>query len=68
MLQHTPRTWAKFVLVHPEGNPSYVRAADEYQALLSDSSTFEIWMIESLMDAGVLPADATAALRERYLW
>lgn len=70
MLQHTPQTWtwAKFVLVHPEGNPSYARAADGYRALLSDSSTFEVRTIESLLDAGVLPADATAAFRERYLW
>jgi hypothetical protein len=70
MLQHTPRTWTwvKFVLVHPEGNPSYARAADEYQALLSDASTFEVRTIESLLNTGVLPEDATAGFRERYLW
>jgi hypothetical protein len=70
MLQHTPQTWtwAKFVLVHPEGNPSYARAADEYRMTLSDFSTFEVRTIESLLDAGVLSPDSTAAFRKRYLW
>lgn len=70
MLQHKPLTWtwAKFILVHPEGNPSYAKEADDYRAFLSDSSTFEVRTIESLLDANVLPADATAAFQERYLW
>jgi hypothetical protein len=70
MLQHTPQmwTWVKFVLVHPDGNPSYARASDEYRAILRDTSTFEVRTIESLLNAGVLPTDATAAFRERYLW
>ncbi len=61
-------TWAKFVLVHPERNPSFARAAAEYGDLLLDSSSFEVRTLESLLDAHVLPPDAAAAVRERYTW
>lgn len=70
MLQHTsPKwTWVKFVLVHPAKNPSYARATASYAKLLSDVSNFEVRTIESLLDDGVLPTEAVAAFRERYLW
>lgn len=60
--------WAKFVVVHPQRNPSYARAAARYCALLADSETFEVNTVEALLEADVFPADVTAAFRERYLW
>ena len=60
--------WAKFVLVHPEKNPSYARAAERYRALLSRQATFEVRTIESLLDADVLSGTMSAAFRQRYLW
>jgi len=61
-------SWAKFVLVHPQKNPSYARAAERYRALLSRPETFEVRTIESLLDAGVLPETLIEAFRQRYLW
>lgn len=70
MLQHPSKewAWAKFVLVHPERNPSYERAAERYRSLLSRPETFEVRTIESLLDAGVLPETLSEAFRQRYLW
>jgi hypothetical protein len=70
MLQHPSNewAWAKFVLVHPERNPSYERAAERYRSLLSRPETFEVRTIESLLDAGVLPETLSEAFRQRYLW
>jgi hypothetical protein len=64
----SPYQWAKFVLVHPERNASFANAAREYSALLSDSSTFEVRTLESLLSASSLPPDAVSAFRTRYLW
>ncbi len=61
-------TWVKFVLVHPSGNPSFSKAAKEYSRLLSDSSTFEVRTIESLLENGVFKEDVIDTFRERYLW
>lgn len=63
-----PYQWVKFVLVHPERNPSFATAASEYSALLSDPSTFEVRTLESFMTGGLLPAASVSAFRERYLW
>lgn len=70
MLQHPNRQWkwVKFVLVHPEKNPSFAKAAAAYAKLLADRSTFEVRTIESLLDNGVLPAEVESAFRTRYLW
>lgn len=70
MPQHPSRnwSWAQFVLVHPQENPSYARATGRYQALLKDSATFQVSTIEELLHAGVLPEDAASAFKERYLW
>lgn len=70
MLQHPSDewTWGRFVLVAPERNTSFAAAADRYRKLLVDESTFECRPIESLLDAGLLPAEVEAAFRERYLW
>jgi hypothetical protein len=64
----SPCRWAKFVLVHPERNPSFATAAKAYSALLSDSSTFEVRTLESFMKEGSLPPAAVSVFRERYLW
>jgi len=70
MTQRRPQlwTWSKFVLVHPAKNPSYARASARYEALLKDTSTFQVSTIESLLAADVLPIDAAEAFAERYLW
>ena len=70
MLQDSSKkwTWVKFVLVHPFGNPSYHKVAEEYSSLLNDPSTFEVRTIESLLENGVFPTEVEAAFRERYLW
>ena len=61
-------TWAKFVLVHPEKNPSFARAAEEYAQTLLDPSSFETKTIESLLDADALPLETAIAFRDRYIW
>ena len=70
MLQHTnPQwKWVKFVLVHPERNPSYARAAESYRALLKDSATFEVCTIESVLAAMGSAPEVVDAFRKRYLW
>lgn len=60
--------WVKFVLVHPDRNPSYAKAAAEYGNLLVDKSTFDVATIESLLESGVIPRESASAFRERYLW
>jgi hypothetical protein len=55
------------VVVHPAGNADFARACARYRALLIDPSTFASMTIEPLLEAGVLPTQTTAALRERYL-
>jgi hypothetical protein len=69
MLQHPSRQWqwGRYVVVHPAGNSDFVDACDRYRALLVDSSTFAAVTVEEVLDAGVLPAPTTAALRARYL-
>lgn len=59
--------WVRFVLVHPEANPSYARASNEYRKLLSNQSTFGTATIESLLAAEVVPRSTTEAFAERYL-
>lgn len=60
--------WSKFILVYPERNPSFRKAAEEYLELLTDRSTFAACTIESILDAGALPPEITEAFRGRYLW
>jgi hypothetical protein len=69
MLQHPSHTWrwGRLVVVHPAGNTDFADACSRYRALLVDRSTFSSATVEELVDAGVLPAPTTAALRERYL-
>jgi hypothetical protein len=69
MLQHPSRTWrwGRLVVVHPAGNSDFAEACARYRALLVDESTFASATVEELLDAEVLPAQTTAALRARYL-
>jgi hypothetical protein len=69
MPQHErdPWTWGRYVVVHPAGNADIASACARYRDLLVDSSTFSSVTIEELLDAKVLPARTTAALRRRYL-
>jgi hypothetical protein len=69
MRQHPSRAWSwgRYVVVHPAGNSDASDACARYGHLLADRSTFSSMTIEELLEAKVLPARTTAALRERYL-
>jgi hypothetical protein len=69
MLQHVSRmwTWGRYVVIHPAGNSDVADACARYRDLLFDESTFASMTLEELLDANVLPATTTAAVRERYL-
>jgi hypothetical protein len=69
MLQHPSRTWGwgRLVVVHPAGNTDWADACSRYRALLVDQTTFSSMTLEELLDADVLPARTTTALRKRYL-
>ena len=69
MLQHVSGTWTwgRYVVVHPAGNTDFADACARYRDLLADQSTFSSVTVEELLDANVLPAETTAALRDRYL-
>ena len=55
------------MVVHPAGNADIADACARYRDLLVDSSRFSTATLEELLDAKVLPARTTAALRRRYL-
>lgn len=69
MLQHPSGkwTWGRYVVVYPAGNVDFAEACAEYRDLLVEESTFSSMTIEELLDAKVLPAKTTSALRDRYL-
>jgi hypothetical protein len=69
MLQHPSRAWrwGRLVVIHPAGNTDFADACSRYRALLVDQSTFASATVEELLDAKVIPAQTTAALRDRYL-
>jgi hypothetical protein len=69
MLQHVSGTWTwgRYVVVHPAGNSDVAEGCARYRDLLVDRSTFSSMTLEELLDANVLPAQTTAALRDRYL-
>ncbi|HEY8629766.1 MAG TPA: hypothetical protein VIL73_04370, partial [Gaiellaceae bacterium] len=69
MLQHPSRSWrwGRLVVAAPVGNSDFADACARYRDLLVDQSTFSSVTVEELLDANVLPAQTTAALRERYL-
>jgi hypothetical protein len=69
MLQHLSGQWrwARYVVLYPDGNSDIARACARYADLLVDHSTFSSLTIEALLDAKVLPARTTAALRKRYI-
>jgi hypothetical protein len=69
MLQHASGAWkwGRYVVVHPAGNTDFADACSRYRALLVDQSTFASVTVEELLDANVLPAQTTAAMRDRYL-
>ncbi len=69
MLQHATGAWSwgRYIVVHADGNSDYADACARYRDLLTDRSAFSSVTVEELLDANVLPAHTTAALRERYL-
>jgi hypothetical protein len=69
MLQHPSGAWSwgRYVVVHPAGNSDIADACARYKDLLVDQSTFSSVTFEELLDYGALPAQTTAALRDRYL-
>jgi hypothetical protein len=68
MLQHQSGTWSwgRYVAVHAAANSDYADASARYRDLLEDHSTFASVTVEDLLDADALPAQTTAALRDRY--
>ena len=69
MVQHPSGawTWGRYLVVQPAANPDMVGLSARYCELLDDPSTFAAMTIEDLLDAAVLPARTTAALRNRYM-
>jgi hypothetical protein len=69
MLQHPSGrwSWGRYVVVHPAGNIDVAEACARYRALLVDRSTFASVTVEALLDAGALPPQTVAALRDRYI-
>ena len=69
MLQHASGVWSwgRYVVLHPAGNSDYAEGCERYRSLLANGSTFAAMTLEGLLDAGVIPARTSAALRERYL-
>jgi hypothetical protein len=69
MLQHPSGRWGwgRYVVVHPAGNADVAEACARYRALLVDRSTFASVTVEALLDAGALPPQTVAALRDRYI-
>ncbi len=69
MLQHQSGlwSWGRYVVVYPAGNGDFADACTRYADLLTDRSTFASATVEELLDAGVLPAEAHTALRDRYI-
>ena len=69
MLQHVSTTWSwgRYVVVYPAGNTDIAEACARYRALLADESTFSSVTIEGVLETNALPAETTAALRERYI-
>jgi hypothetical protein len=60
-------SWGRYVVVHPAGNSDIADACARYRDLLVDEATFTSVTIEELLDTNALPAQTTAALRNRYL-
>jgi hypothetical protein len=69
MLQHPSDRWrwGRLVVVHPAGNTDVADLCARYRDLLVDPGTFTSLTLEDLLDNGALPADTTAALRDRYV-
>jgi hypothetical protein len=51
----------------PAGNPDIAGACARYKGLIGDPSTFASMTLDEPVDACLLPASTTAALRERYV-
>src|SRR5262245_6751278 len=69
MLQHASGNWSegRYVVLHPAGNSDFADACARYRKLLANESTFSSVTLDELLASEVLPAEASAALRERYL-
>ena len=70
MKQHPSHgwSWVQFLLVYPERNVSFARAANSYRDVLENDESFQSLTLEQLLDAGVFPDALGKSLRERYLW
>jgi hypothetical protein len=69
MPQHSSARWrwVRYVVSYPAGNSDVAHACARYADLLVDQTTFSSLTIEELLDAKVLPARTSAALRKRYI-
>lgn len=61
-------SWSAFVLVHPDGNPSFARSTARYRELLANSTSFRVSTLEQLLGAKALETRHIEAFQERYLW
>lgn len=59
--------WAKFILVYPEKNPSFERAAQKYRQVLRDDATFDSCTIEYLLSK-IDDKVEVEKFRKRYIW
>jgi hypothetical protein len=68
MLQHpTDRwTWARFILVYADGNPSWQPLATQYRSMLRDDQTFATCTFDELLAADALEHAVCEALITRY--
>lgn len=69
MLQHASGAWrwGRYVVVHPADNRDVSDLCGRYRELLADGSTFSSLSLETVLDAGAIPAPTVAQLRKRYM-
>jgi hypothetical protein len=69
MLQHSSGrwSWGRYVVVHPAGNADFADACTRYTDLLREPATFSSLTLERLLDGDLLPTQANAAVRDRYV-
>ncbi len=61
-------TWVKYALVYPEGNVSFMTAANHYRDYLEHTGTFTTLTVEQLLSSGLYPIPDERMLHGRYLW
>jgi hypothetical protein len=68
MLQTGDWKYGKYVLVYPYRNVSFRTAAEDYQRVLADPSTFIAVTVEQMIQRAPLSPTNEGAFKKRYLW